>query len=892
MAERLATAVLQLTTDPAGLKSGLTEAQRVTDTSAGAIERRLRNVGTAIAAAFSVGAIADMARNIADTASQIQDAADRIGISAEATQRLAFAAEQGGSSIEAVGRAIKTMADTLQKPSTGAKDAMVALGLSIEELRAMSPDQAFTTIADAIAKVPDPLKQSALATDLLGKSGVELLPAIKAGFTEIGNAAPVMSNATVKAADDMGDAWAETQKRIDVLKAEALTPLLDVFTQLPESMQSVIGVGAGLAPMLQNVGIAILGAGGPTAALGVLKTALTGIGSLLTLPAGAVVAAIVGLVAIWQNWDTIGPIVEGVYNTVKTFMVDKLVAVWTSIKNGLSAVAGFYKGLWLDVIPGIARQVYEGVRDWMVAKFQAIVDGIKSKIDAVTGFFRGMYETVVGHSIVPDMVDGVINEFVRMENGVLTVTESLTTKTIASFHDLSTVIGASLAPAIADAKASLDAYNLIAITSVNHAAALAHETREVEAEMRRLGLSLDFSAHTANNASVAMAQARMATSTWREDLQQLGQEFANLAQIAGGSLSSIVRGIGSAIQSVNVFSTSLASLRNGFSSLGNGFSGLLGGIASMTSGIGGLVSVAQLAWQGLSKLFSYGGPSAEEREGRSVAAAFREDLTAALTEIQRLEVAAAKAAGQNEVWATTVVRIRDAYIAAGRTEREALEAADRLWKAEKQGGDAVKRVIEEIERVMRLGLTPASEQFGDTFTDASVRARAELVLLGEEADAIKARIAQPITIPINVEWHGLDLSRASERAEAAGLSDAQKRDLIGDFLARNVGHEGQGDDRARIPSALGISAEEAQRLGFQHGTPGLDFIDFKGGTPVTLHGLEAVVPKGLEQAFAARHGVGEETFASMDNRLANIERQLRDLPFVLRNALKAARALA
>jgi hypothetical protein len=62
-----------------------------------------------------------------------------------------------------------------------------------------------------------------------------------------------------------------------------------------------------------------------------------------------------------------------------------------------------------------------------------------------------------------------------------------------------------LAPAIEDSKASLGAYDLIAINNVDTAGKLAEETRKMNAEFARAGIVIDFTAHTSNNASQSLA---------------------------------------------------------------------------------------------------------------------------------------------------------------------------------------------------------------------------------------------------------------------------------------------------------------------------------------------------------------------------------------------------
>lgn len=90
----------------------------------------------------------------------------------------------------------------------------------------------------------------------------------------------------------------------------------------------------------------------------------------------------------------------------------------------------------------------------------------------------------------------------------------------------------------------------------------------------------------------------------------------------------------------------------------------------------------------------FGGPSGDELAGREAVAGFEDALSDTLTAQQKAEAG-------GEAWKKTVIAIRDAYIAMGRTEEEALADAKRLWESSKDGAEAAQRVIEEIQRKMR-----------------------------------------------------------------------------------------------------------------------------------------------------------------------------------------------
>lgn len=394
-----------LSADTANFESGMRKASAATKgftATSKDVTRAAQSIGAAFAA-MNIGAAASAS---AKRLSEIADAAERIGISAEAVQKLGFAAQQGGSSIEAVGNSIRFMADMLgnEKQATA---LMERLGLNLAEIKAKSPDQAFTAIADAIARIPDPLERSDIATNAFGRGALQLMPAILAGFTEIGNQASVMSNETVAAGDKTDDALAKMQLRMENLKAQALTPLVNAFVMLPESVQVTLGAIGQLMPSLEALAIGVLALGGPKGALAVLMASFSGIATFLTTTLPAAFTAIITFLGP-QGLIAVGVIALGL--------------VW-------------YK--WGEDIKRIVAAVYTAIRSYLVDKFNAVVASIKSKIDAITGYFKSMYDAVVGQSFVPDMIDRIAAEFGRLDGVMVNPTDIATSAIESAFSRMS-----------------------------------------------------------------------------------------------------------------------------------------------------------------------------------------------------------------------------------------------------------------------------------------------------------------------------------------------------------------------------------------------------------------------------------------------------------------------
>lgn len=183
---------------------------------------KLKAVG---AAAMALGggivtALGGAATAFANAGSELADMSKRVNFSVESLSELKYAAEQNGSSLEAIEGGSRKISKLLLDAGNGAEAAVTTLsqlGLTYQQLANLRPEDQFQLVAERIAAITNPAERAAMALQVLGKRGPELLPMIEnlaAAREEARQLGLVMSEEDAAAADVLGDA-------IDRVKAQA-----------------------------------------------------------------------------------------------------------------------------------------------------------------------------------------------------------------------------------------------------------------------------------------------------------------------------------------------------------------------------------------------------------------------------------------------------------------------------------------------------------------------------------------------------------------------------------------------------------------------------------------------------------------------------------------------
>lgn len=314
-------------------------------------------------AAFGAAAVAigSGLQQLSGRVEELQNTAARLGTSFEFAQVLEAAASRSGVAVDALAGALQKFSVNVAKAREGGNDAAEAftqLGISQQELQTTDPSALAVRIADALGEIEDPATRAKLATDLLGKSGLELLPA----FASIDDAAASI------------DKFRASISQVDV---ERLASLDDVFDDIGVALQGLgtqlllpfTGLAAGVATAIENA------ISGITRFIDPILDSLTPVFDTL----GSLIAD------FSESWadaaETTGEYIAAVIDVITRLATVIVEAVTQGTQYVADLVSSFEEML------GISGAV-TGVTSAIAAAFSGLWDGIKVVVGAVGGFIE------------------------------------------------------------------------------------------------------------------------------------------------------------------------------------------------------------------------------------------------------------------------------------------------------------------------------------------------------------------------------------------------------------------------------------------------------------------------------------------------------------------------
>ena len=196
-------------------KDGIEDIDKVSEGAAKAL-------GAITAAA---GAMTYAVLKTLDAAGELVDVSKLLGISAANLQQLHSAAIMAGVSGEALNNTLikmsSTLGEALAKGSGPAVEALNRMGISVQQINTLKPDQQFRAITDSLLAMTNPAERNALAMDLFGKQGPRILEVAR-NLQEVEKA---LTDADFEALDAAGEAIDKLKVQFDVALKQAVAAL-------------------------------------------------------------------------------------------------------------------------------------------------------------------------------------------------------------------------------------------------------------------------------------------------------------------------------------------------------------------------------------------------------------------------------------------------------------------------------------------------------------------------------------------------------------------------------------------------------------------------------------------------------------------------------------------
>lgn len=171
------------------------------------------------------------------------------------------------------------------------------------------------------------------------------------------------------------------------------------------------------------------------------------VGIIAGVIAGVLVGAIILTISVFTNIfaNVIGPLIDFIGRMVEAIVnvVMGVVGVITGLYN---IIVGLFTGDWSRVWEGIKQlgtgiwSIIKGIWDAIVAVFKGAWDLIwgivKGFVEGIIDFFTTLWDVLVGHSIVPDMINAIIDWFASLPGKVFEFVSNLVRGVIDFFLGL------------------------------------------------------------------------------------------------------------------------------------------------------------------------------------------------------------------------------------------------------------------------------------------------------------------------------------------------------------------------------------------------------------------------------------------------------------------------
>ena len=413
---------------------------------------------SALAPVATVGGLTALVKKTIETGDAMYDMSQRTGVSVESLAKFRKAASTSGTDIDAVAKSLGKLSKGLYEAATTGKgataEALKALGVSATDAagKLKTADQVTLEIANKFKVMPDGVQKTALAMQLFGKAGAEMIPMLNMGGDAIDKLKVKMTSAFAQKADEYSDKLTALGGKVGGLAAglsvallpaldamvTAVTAVVDAFTKLPGPIQTIIGglallaVGfAALSPVLAGLSVALSALAGT----GLATALLAPFQGLLAFMTSTFLPAMLAFFSGPAGWITLAVIAVGamVYafrEPIGKFLGwigEQLTGLGKLIGDGLAAIG---KAI-LGAVVGIGKTVRDGIGgvwNWLTSSMSNIAAGLAKPFQAGAEAIKSVLRSVLQFGA--NVINGFLGAINQMINGVNSIAARLKLPTL------------------------------------------------------------------------------------------------------------------------------------------------------------------------------------------------------------------------------------------------------------------------------------------------------------------------------------------------------------------------------------------------------------------------------------------------------------------------------
>ncbi len=351
----------------------------------------------ASAATALYGAVTSGITNLASYGDNIDKMSQKFGISAQAYQEWDAILQHSGTSIEAMKPAFKNLASLAENNAV----AFEQLGISQEQVATMSTEDLFSATITALQGMEEGSQRTALATELLGKAGMELGPllnttaedteAMRQAVNDLGG---VLSDDAVKDAAAFQDALQDMQTSMQGMGNQLLAQFLPSFTTIMDGLTKIFSGNTG-------EGVVLIREGMEEITSGILRAIPDIVGA-----AAQMVGEIIGLLIDYlpefldSGIQIIGSLISGISSNMPA-IISKIIEVATTLLSSLMSRLPEFLGMGVQLIVSIIKGLVQAVPQ--------IISSIGSIARSMLDSFKHVDWASIGRNVIDGIVNGLRN---------------------------------------------------------------------------------------------------------------------------------------------------------------------------------------------------------------------------------------------------------------------------------------------------------------------------------------------------------------------------------------------------------------------------------------------------------------------------------------------------